>query len=141
MKAIADEAMEWIGTPFAWGQSVKGVGCDCKGLVQGVFRELGRPEAESFYATFSSYRADRPVPSALLVEGFGKLFKRTDQIKPGHILLLNHAGRPGHIAIAIGNGRAVHAYPRGNAMVKDRPIEVLTHKFPLHSVWRVKKCR
>jgi hypothetical protein len=53
------------------GPIVKGVGCDCKGLVQGVARELGFPEAESFYATFASYRPDRPVPSRLLIEGMG----------------------------------------------------------------------
>ena len=75
---VAAEAREWVGTPFKWGQSVKGEGCDCKGLIAGVARELGRAEGDSFYANLSSYRVDRPVPSLLLVEGFEKLFVRTE---------------------------------------------------------------
>jgi cell wall-associated NlpC family hydrolase len=138
-RAIADEAMAWVGTPFVWGQSQKGVGCDCKGLVAGVFRELGRPEAESFYATFSNYRVDRPVPAALLAEGFEKLFRRVETLNPGDIMLLKHAGQPGHMAVFVGGDRAVHAYPGAHgASVKSRPLEVLLHKFPLHSIWRAK---
>jgi cell wall-associated NlpC family hydrolase len=138
-RAIAAEALDWIGTPFVWGQSQKGVGCDCKGLVAGVFRELGRPEAESFYASFAGYRVDRPVPAELLTEGFSKLFRRVSEPKPGDILLLKHAGRAGHMAIFVGGDRAVHAYPGQNgAGVKSRPLDVLLHKYPLHSVWRAK---
>jgi cell wall-associated NlpC family hydrolase len=37
---VAAEALTWIGTPFVWGQSVKERGCDCKGLIAGVAREL-----------------------------------------------------------------------------------------------------
>lgn len=33
-------AREWIGTPFHHQASVKGVGCDCIGLVRGIFAEL-----------------------------------------------------------------------------------------------------
>lgn len=133
---IADEALEWLDTPFVWGQSTKGHGCDCKGLIQGVARELGRPEADSFYATFSSYRVDRPVPASLLIEGFEKLFNRVDEMRPGDILLMKYAGRPGHMAIYLGNDRAIHAYPGIRASVKERDLAVLFHKFPLHSIWR-----
>jgi cell wall-associated NlpC family hydrolase len=138
---IADEAREWVGTPFVWGQSTKGAGCDCKGLVAGVAKELGRAEAESFYATFGGYRADRPVPSKLLVEGFSKLFRRVKTMKPGDVLLLKHGGRAGHMAIFVGNDRAVHAYPGIRASVKERDLRVLFHKFPLHSIWRFRPCR
>jgi cell wall-associated NlpC family hydrolase len=138
---IADEAMEWVGTPFKWGQSVKGDGCDCKGLVQGVARELGRPEGESFYATFANYRVDRPVPSAFLIEGMSKLFTRVDEMKPGDVLVMKFAGQPAHMGIYAGNNRAVHAYHGMNAKVRDRDLSVLFHKFPLHSIWRWKRCR
>ena len=35
------EARRWLGTPFMAGASVRGVGCDCAGLIEGVARELG----------------------------------------------------------------------------------------------------
>ena len=34
----------WLGTPYHDQGSVKGVGCDCLGLVRGVWRELYGPE-------------------------------------------------------------------------------------------------
>lgn len=141
-KAIAAEARQWIDTKFLWGQSAKGQGCDCKGLIAGVLRELGRPEADSVYALMADYRADRPVPAATLFEGMAALFDRVKDIAPGHILLLNHGGRPGHLAIVVGDGRIVNSAV--GSVVKERPIEVLFHKNPLHSVWRVPtrpKCR
>jgi NlpC/P60 family putative phage cell wall peptidase len=33
-------ARTWIGTPYVHQASVKGVGCDCLGLLRGVWREL-----------------------------------------------------------------------------------------------------
>jgi NlpC/P60 family putative phage cell wall peptidase len=33
-------ARGWIGTPYHHQASVKGIGCDCLGLVRGVWREL-----------------------------------------------------------------------------------------------------
>jgi NlpC/P60 family putative phage cell wall peptidase len=51
--AIVAEARSWIGTPYHHQASVKGVGCDCLGLVRGVWRELvGRePEAVPSYSS------------------------------------------------------------------------------------------
>ena len=41
--AIVAEARSWIGTPYRHQTSVKGIGCDCLGLVRGVWRAcLGR---------------------------------------------------------------------------------------------------
>ncbi|MBB5274230.1 NlpC/P60 family putative phage cell wall peptidase [Rhizobium rosettiformans] len=42
----------WIGTPYRHQGAVKGVGCDCLGLVRGIWRELygQEPEAVPAYA-------------------------------------------------------------------------------------------
>ena len=37
-------ARGWLGTPYHEQASVRGVGCDCLGLVRGVWRELYGPE-------------------------------------------------------------------------------------------------
>src|ERR1700761_4219303 len=39
-------ARDWIGTPYAHQASLKGVGCDCLGLLRGVWRELYGREPE-----------------------------------------------------------------------------------------------
>lgn len=38
--AILAEAESWIGTPYRHQASLKGVGCDCLGLVLGIWRAL-----------------------------------------------------------------------------------------------------
>jgi NlpC/P60 family putative phage cell wall peptidase len=39
-------ARGWIGTPYVHQASIKGAGCDCLGLLRGVWRELHGAEPE-----------------------------------------------------------------------------------------------
>ena len=50
--AIVGEARAWMGTRYAYQASVKGVGCDCLGLVRGVWRACigDEPEVVPAYA-------------------------------------------------------------------------------------------
>jgi NlpC/P60 family putative phage cell wall peptidase len=43
---IIAETRTWIGTPYRHQASLKGVGCDCLGLVRGVWRTLIGDEPE-----------------------------------------------------------------------------------------------
>jgi NlpC/P60 family putative phage cell wall peptidase len=49
---IVAEARSWLGTPYRHQASLKGVGCDCLGLVRGVWRAVVgiEPEAPPSYA-------------------------------------------------------------------------------------------
>jgi NlpC/P60 family putative phage cell wall peptidase len=44
--AIVAEALSWVGTPYRHQASLKGVGCDCLGLLRGVWRAFYGPEPE-----------------------------------------------------------------------------------------------
>lgn len=44
---IAEAARGWIGTPYVHQAAVKGVGCDCLGLLRGVWREVYGTEPEA----------------------------------------------------------------------------------------------
>ena len=44
---IVAAARGWIGTPYLHQASVKGAGCDCLGLLRGVWRELAGEEPEA----------------------------------------------------------------------------------------------
>lgn len=51
---IVSIARSWKGTPYHHQESVKGAGCDCLGLVRGVYQEYtGKPAA-----IFSPYSRD-----------------------------------------------------------------------------------
>ena len=138
---VADALPGWKDTPYADHQRCKGAGADCKGFFWGVTDELGFAEAQSDYARDQGYnlRKRRGIPSERLVEGFTALFDPvSDEWKRGDILLCKVGPMPGHIAIWDGE-RAWSALP-GHG-VRPRSINALTHKFPLHSVWRFRECR
>jgi NlpC/P60 family putative phage cell wall peptidase len=44
--SVVAEARSWIGTPYQHQASLKGVGCDCLGLVRGVWRATIGAEPE-----------------------------------------------------------------------------------------------
>lgn len=44
---VAELARGWIGTPYLHQASTKGAGCDCLGLLRGVWRELKGHEPEA----------------------------------------------------------------------------------------------
>lgn len=45
-RKVCNSARGWIGTPYHHQQSVKGAGCDCLGLLRGVYREVVGAEPE-----------------------------------------------------------------------------------------------
>ena len=47
MSAVVLAARGWIGTPYLHQASVKGAGCDCLGLLRGVWREVFGAEPEA----------------------------------------------------------------------------------------------
>ncbi len=49
--AVVVEALSWVGTPYRHQAAQKGVGCDCLGLVRGVWRALYGSELERPGAT------------------------------------------------------------------------------------------
>lgn len=123
---IVAEAMSWIGTPFHPQASVKGVGCDCKGLVAGVAREIGLAEGDSWQAGLADYDIQR-VPVQLLSRGLSEIFDAvTGEWQPGDVLLLTISGREQHLAIYAGVGpqgpEMIHCWSRGLKQVVRCPI-------------------
>jgi len=49
---ILRAARRWIGTPYRHQASLRGAGCDCLGLVRGVWRDVygGEPEPVPAYS-------------------------------------------------------------------------------------------
>lgn len=137
---VAVEARSWVGTPFHWQASQKGVGADCKGVVAGVARELGLPEAQSLYAQMADYRRGH-VDAQLLQVGLADVFDKLPAgtpPAPGDVLLLVMGGKPQHLAIAVGGGQVVVARAP-SARVRLTDLAALLRILKLHSVWRWKE--
>ncbi|MDE2017339.1 MAG: C40 family peptidase [Hyphomicrobiales bacterium] len=109
---IAAAARGWIGTPYRHQASLRGVGCDCLGLVRGVWRECVGPEPERMAAytadwaeaggaeTLRDAARRHLTPVALDAHGAGDvlLFRWRDRLPAKHA------------AIAVAPGRIVHAH-------------------------------
>ena len=111
-EAIVAEARDWIGTRYRHQASLKGIGCDCLGLVRGVWRHCigDEPEAPPPYAPdWAEARGDE----ALATAGQRHLVAVTlDVFTAGDVLLFRW--RDGcvakHAAIASGDGKMIHAH-------------------------------
>ncbi len=100
--AIQEEAETWTDTPFVEVGRLKGVGCDCKGLLAGVAAACGRPEAESVEALAVDYNLGKSVDVRRLRAGLARLFDCVPVAdrRAGDVLLVKVRGRAQHLAIA-----------------------------------------
>jgi NlpC/P60 family putative phage cell wall peptidase len=109
---VVAEARSWIGTPYFHGASLKGVGCDCLGLVRGVWRAVLGPEPEQA-GPYSPDWAEAGGEERLLAAARRHMLE-TDlaDVRPGDVLLFRwRDGVPAkHLGIATGEGRMVHAH-------------------------------
>lgn len=110
--AIVAEARQWIGTRYVHQASLKGVGCDCLGLVRGVWRGCVGEEPEPPPAYAPDW-AEASGEEALAQAALRHLISiRTDEFGAGDILLFRW--RDGfvakHAAIASGESTMIHAH-------------------------------
>ena len=111
--AIVAEARAFIGTPYRHQGSLKGVGCDCLGLVRGVWRALlgDEPEAVPPYAPGW---AEASGAEQLAAAAARHLVRLDDPaaFQPGDVILFRwRAGLPAkHAAIVTGPALMVHAH-------------------------------
>ncbi len=115
MSKVIITARSWLGTPYVHQASCKGAGCDCLGLLRGVWREtLGtEPEPVPAYSKdWSEPQGDERLWRAALSHLKAKtLFDAA----PGDVLLFRM--RDGAVAKHVGlqseagpDGRFIHAY-------------------------------
>ncbi|MGR3377163.1 peptidase [Salipiger abyssi] len=127
---VVAAARGWIGTPYVHQASVRGAGCDCLGLLRGVWRELIGPEPEQA----PPYTMDWSEPQgdeALLRIGLRYMARKPrEEEAPGDVLLfrMREGAVAKHLGLQAGIGAAasfVHAY-NGHGVIES----------PLSQPWR-----
>lgn len=110
--AIVAEARAWIGTPYRHQASLKGVGCDCVGLVRGVWRAVCGREPEAVPAYSRDWAEAARCETLALAAGRHMTEVACAQFSPGDLLLFRwRAGLVAkHAAIATAHDRMVHAH-------------------------------
>lgn len=110
---VLEIAARWIGTPYRHQASREGVGCDCLGLVRGVWREVygAEPELVPPYAPDWAERSGEERLLKAAARHFGPAIAFSEA-EPGDLLLFRW--RQGcaakHAGILAGPGHFIHAY-------------------------------
>jgi len=119
---IVNTSRGWLGTPYVHQASTKGAGCDCLGLVRGVWRDLYRtePELPPPYTPDWNERAwfqgDRKEP---LLDAARRNLAFVREAAPGDVLIFRimREGPAKHCGIMIAPDRFIHAYA-GRAVIE-----------------------
>lgn len=134
---VVAEAMSWRGTPYQHQASLKLVGCDCLGLLRGVWREVKGDEPEMLppYAP----RWNEATKSDLLLDMVERNFSRKPQnaaIEVADILLFNYRQHlpARHVVIAISSDEFIHAYAGRGVVINSFSAWWLRH-LTAHFSW------
>ena len=110
--AIVAEARTWIGTRYCHQGSLKGVGCDCLGLVRGVWRACVGDEPEvppAYAADWAEATGEESLADAALRHLIPVVW---ENFAAGDVLLFRW--RDGyvakHVAIAASHNTMIHAH-------------------------------
>ncbi len=109
---IVATARSWLGTPYRHQASLRGVGCDCLGLVRGIWRDLVGPEPEPM-RPYSPDWAEAGGGESLLELG-DRYFVAAParEWRSGDVLVFRFfEGVPAkHLAVAVDERRMIHAH-------------------------------
>jgi len=113
---IVAAARSWVGTPYHHQASLKGVGCDCLGLIRGVWRDVRGPEPEAMPAYTKDWNEAQGAEELLAAAErhllrIATALGRPSAVKPGDVLVFRiRAGGPAkHAGILVEDCRMIHA--------------------------------
>lgn len=126
-RAALREARRWIGTPYRHQASARQIGCDCLGLLRGIWRELYGEEPEPVPPYQPDWTAAGEGDSLAEAGHRWLVAAPLGSARPGDVLLFRwRDGLPArHVGLLSETGQLIHAYER-----------VGTVESPLVPAWR-----
>lgn len=115
---VVDLARSWIGTPYHHQASLKGIGCDCIGLIRGVWRELYGDEAEEIPA-YSRDWGDVSGDDDLIGAANRHLIAVSKaDLRDGCVFAIRWRGSASakHVCIMSRDGRFIHGYEKSGVV-------------------------
>ena len=120
-------ARGWLGTPYHDQASLRGVGCDCLGLIRGVWREVVGPETfiiPPYSRDWGEIAARERIAEAARA---AMIEIDTDRAQPGAVVMFRMTPRTiaKHMGVMTAPDRFVHSYERLGVIEE-----------PLNHAWR-----
>lgn len=110
---IIGAARAWLGTPYRHRAATLGAGCDCLGLLRGVWRQLYGREPVDLPHYAPGWR--QTAAGAALEQAAAEMLQAVSgPPRPGHILLFRLRARlpARHCGILVAPDRFIHAQER-----------------------------
>lgn len=121
---IIEVTRNWLGTPYVHQACKIGIGCDCLGLLRGVWKTIYGEEAEkppNYTSTWAETNLHNEEP---MLEAAKKHLVQISfaSIKPADVLLIRIRNRSSikHCGIFTEDNKIIHAYDRHS--VVEEPI-------------------
>jgi hypothetical protein len=103
-RRVEGSVMSWLGTPYVWGGSTRGVGTDCSGFTRGVYEDAFTMVLPRM--SRDQYRVGRSVAYDGLRPGDLVFFDTTDMGRITHVGIYKGDGMFAHAAVNKGVGYA-----------------------------------
>lgn len=110
---LVELAKNYLGGRYVWGGTTLGVGVDCSGFTQALYRKLG-------YS----------IPRDSRSQARGGMTISSNNLKPGDLVFYGSSSYINHVAMYIGNGRVIHASNRRDGI----KISNLRYRTPVKCV-------
>lgn len=117
---IVAEARSWLGTPYHHQAALKGIGCDCIGLLKGIYAAFGGVVdlPADYSPSWHVHRAEERLRDGL--RRYGQEVPLLSA-RPGDILLFGIGKGPAaHGALLIEPEIIIHAYAEAGAVIASR---------------------
>ena len=119
---VVTAARQWIGTPYVHQASKRGAGCDCLGLIRGVWRETLGAEPEAVPAYSADWSETGSEEALWMASARHLQAKALADVEAGDVLLfrMRDNGVAKHLGIQAclgGQPSFIHAYA-GHAVVE-----------------------
>ena len=112
---VVSEARKWIGTPYRHQATLRGSGCDCLGLIRGIWREIVGPEPRYIppYSMDWSEPSGEEVLFSVAKEILKSRPKKTFELGDVLLFRMRDGSVAKHLGIVSVDGRSpkfIHAY-------------------------------
>lgn len=122
---VVELARDWMGTPYKHQACLKHVGCDCIGLIRGIWKELYGVDAvkpPSYTPRWAEINPTGQEPMLSAAEQHLDSVFGPNMFSPGNVLLIRVRRRSAvkHCGIIGPNKTLIHAYDSHNVI--EEPI-------------------
>ncbi|CUH81641.1 putative endopeptidase Spr precursor [Tritonibacter multivorans] len=108
MNAVVEEARLWLGTPYRHQGAVRGAGCDCLGLIRGIWRARYGAEPEAV-PPYSRDWAERGGEEHLWRAALRHMAPGTGAAGDVLLFRMRRGAVAKHLGIQSDDGRFIHA--------------------------------